>query len=491
MDTLTFFEKPARSADIVDIKDYDLVVIGAGSAGIPCAFKAAELGAKVALLQKSPVAMAQGNYGSGVKLEGTDLVDLQQLLNRLEEASNHRADRKQLEMWAFHSGEAISWLINLAEEAGAQVEDLGTGAQTVVTQSLGLKVEFVSSFFGPKPYTVGQGMQAICKLAEKKGVHIFYKTPALELVQDDKHCVKGVIAQGQEGLIQFNARKGVVVATGDYANDDAMMHHYLPDMDYIARKRFGYTGDGHKMIAWVGGRMENVGHTKMCHDMDAGPASMMNNPYLRVKMNGQRFCDESIGMELMNCYLNSQDDQGYYCQVFDANYQEQARKTGFPSESPDKLRNWMPEEECEHTGVMKGLIATYKADSLEELAEKLGIADLDTFKASVNRYNEICHTGKDLDFGTPQKNLCPVLQGPFYGIKRHIRFTIACSGMVVNDHMQVLDQENHPISGLYAAGNVAGRFFGGADYPLDVFGLNLGRNYTQGYVIAKEIMGKK
>ncbi|MCF0154218.1 MAG: FAD-binding protein, partial [Veillonella sp.] len=63
MTLLPFFEKIEATPAVNDVKNYDIVVVGAGSPGIPCAFKAAELGAKVAIIQKGPIAMAQGNYG--------------------------------------------------------------------------------------------------------------------------------------------------------------------------------------------------------------------------------------------------------------------------------------------------------------------------------------------------------------------------------------------------------------------------------------------
>lgn len=106
-----------------------------------------------------------------------------------------------------------------------------------------------------------------------------------------------------------------------------MMDYYLPDMTNFALKRTGRSGDGHKMIVWAGGRMENVGHTKMAHDMDSGPTSLMSAPYLRVKLNGKRFCDETVGMELMNCYLTFAEDSGHYCQIFDSRYVDQAKKS--------------------------------------------------------------------------------------------------------------------------------------------------------------------
>ena len=82
---------------------------------------------------------------------------------------------------------------------------------------------------GPKPYNNGEGMKVLADVAAEAGVEIFYNTPAEQLVKNgDK--VTGVIAKGDEGYIQFNAAKGVIVATGDYQNDEEMSNYYLPDL---------------------------------------------------------------------------------------------------------------------------------------------------------------------------------------------------------------------------------------------------------------------
>ena len=108
--------------------------------------------------------------------------------------------------------------------------------------------------FGPKPYNTGEGMKALAEYAEKQGVDFFYSTEAKQLV-GDSNGITGVIAKGSDGNIQFNAKKGVILAAGDYQNDDDMVNYYIPDpeeprpqTDEQDRRR---TQDGH-----LGGRRD-------------------------------------------------------------------------------------------------------------------------------------------------------------------------------------------------------------------------------------------
>ena len=142
------------------------------------------------------------------------------------------------------------------------------------------------------------------------------------------------------------------------------------------------------------------------------------------------------------------------------------------------------------TGVFPDAIRTFKADTLEDLAEKLEINDVDAFVETVNRYNELCEKGQDEDFGKPPEYLAKVDTPPFYGIHRWVRMSAICSGVDVNADHQCLTPEGEVIEGLYAIGNCAGGFYGGIDYPLTVFGLSLGRCYTEGYVIGRMVAEK-
>ena len=150
------------------------------------------------------------------------------------------------------------------------------------------------------------------------------------------------------------------MACGDYQNDEEMLHYYQPDMTNFEPKQTNKTGDGHKMVVWAGGKIEDLAHTKMLHDFDAGPASMCDMPFLAVKMDGTRFVNETVEMSLMNCYLRSKEDSGHYCQVFDSNYMEAAAEWPGKLVDPEGLKVYMPEEDVEREGVFEGQINTFK-----------------------------------------------------------------------------------------------------------------------------------
>ncbi len=483
----SFLDAPAAITDIKETKDYDVVIVGAGAAGVPAAITAKQAGASVAVIQKESTAISQGNTATGILLDKSDPAGVEAVVSTLLAKHEYRAKREQVELWAKNSGEAITWLLETAQQCGAQVSDTTKKWTSGVQNVNGYEVNYLSIDFGPKPYNTGEGMKALAEYAEKQGVDFFYSTEAKQLV-GDSNGITGVIAKGSDGNIQFNAKKGVILAAGDYQNDDDMVNYYIPDLKNLGRKQTNKTGDGHKMAIWAGGAMEEIGHTKMLHDFDAGPGSMCDMPFLAVKMDGTRFCDETCGMSIMNNFLRSETDQGNYCQIFDNNYTETAASWPGKLFDQEAIKAYMPEEPGEKKGVYEGQIATFKADTLDELAKKLGITDAAAFKKAVERYNELVAKGVDEDFGKEAKYLAPIDTPPFYGTHRHVRVSAIVSGVNVDEHMRVLkDGTNEAIPGLFAIGNVAGNFFAGVDYTMWMPGLSLGRAHTQGYVAGKYV----
>jgi len=486
---LSFLKMPEKikDADISKTEIFDVVVVGAGASGVPAALSAFENGASVVVLQKENIAISQGNSGAGIDLAKSDKAGVEALVSKLMTDNAHRSNPKLLREWAYHSGEAVSWVIDRAIKAGAKVFDQGNLQQVKILEMNGYRLSFNTAYFGPKPYNNGDGMQALARYAEKAGVKFYYSTPALQLVQTDSGKVTGVIAKTEDGkYIRFLAKKGVILATGDYQNDKAMCDYFIPDAKYYGRKQSNKTGDGFKMGYWAGGVIEPIGHTKMIHDMDGGPVTMCDMPFLAVDQTGKRFVNENVEMAVLNNYLRQPERAGQYSQIFDSNYMTQAAKWPGVLVPPEGMRNYMPDEPGSHDHVSTPFINTHKADTLEELAVKIEV-DPATLVATVKRYNELAALGADTDFGKPAHQLFPINKPPFYGIHRTLRLSAVCSGLLVDENHRCIDDQGNPIKGLYAVGNLGGGFYGGVDYPLIVYGLSLGRCYTFGYLVGRHV----
>ncbi|HLO68246.1 MAG TPA: FAD-binding protein [Holophaga sp.] len=487
--TLQFMPKPKAIPEkaIVATHTCDVVVVGAGASGVCAALSAQEAGAKVIVLQKAPFAVSQGNTGTGLDLDGCDKAGVEALVARIIGDNNHRSNPKLVRQWAYNSGQAVKWVIDRAKKGGSPVIDQGNLQHGPNLKVNGYKMNYITSFFGPKPYTTGDGMRHLAAYAEKQGVKFFYRHPAMSLVQSPAGAVIGVIAQDPQGkYVRFMAKKGVILATGDYQSNKAMSDYFLPDLRNLGRKQMDRDGDGFVLAYWAGGVIEPIGHTKMLHDFDAGPATMCDMPFLAVDRKGKRFVSECVDMSLLNNYLKSEEDAGHYCQIFDADYMTRAAKWPGRLVPPEGLKNYMPGVPGPKKGVLEPFINTHVADTLEELARKLEI-DPANLVATVKRYNELAAAGRDEDFGNPAEKMAPVLKAPFYGIHRTVRVSAITSGMVVNENHNALAADGKPIKGLYVVGNLSGGFYGGIDYPLTVPGLSLGRCYTIGYLTGKHV----
>ncbi|MBR6365823.1 MAG: FAD-binding protein [Lachnospiraceae bacterium] len=519
------------------VREFDIVVVGAGAAGVPAAGWAAELGAHVALLQKESHVVSQGNCGSAIIKSRSTEAGIAKWIHHTNGLCDWRADVKQLRAYADHSEEAMMWFWN---RGGFTTEtEYGDGSKVDSnTESAKLLNDgdklcaFISTsgdftgtwrdrensyeygddhcyfwapWVGPKPLNVGNALKNILDNVKAKhpNLETFFSTPAVQLVKEGERVV-GVIGRSPEGdYIRFNAKKAVILATGDYTNNAAMVKRWCPDIDRFDKKQFGKTGDGHILAISAGAQIEPLGHTKMMHDFDS--ALMWEEPFLYLNMNGERFTNEYTGFVYMGNLLKYQPSykgtmldadhkesgsKGWYCTIYDDSYMT------WPDESfvsgkvpPQVMKKFIPGAVENPQGVFKNLIDLHCCDTLEQLAEELGLP-FETMKASIDRYNSLCEAGCDTDFGKPGKYMHKIEKAPFWGARKHIRVSAEVSGVIVNENAQALDASGNPIPGLYCAGNLGGPFYGGADYPFHQTGLSLGRCYTFGMIAAKHAMGE-
>ena len=324
------------------------------------------------------------------------------------------------------------------------------------------------------------------KHAIGNGVTIQYQTRARQLVRGENGRVTAVIATDPDGsYVQYNARKAVILCTGDYGNNPRMMQQYCPLGADIALENNIYmtrnedlrvapeplnTGDGYQMVMRIGGVMGPGPHAPMAH-ATAGPLG--NAPFLRVNLNGERYENEDVTAQSIANSLNHQPRKKAW-QIFDSKWQEELTHMGiglgrFYSVT-EKVRN-----DFETLAV--------RAETLDELAEKIGVP-AKTFAATVARYNTMVKNGRDADFGKNPERLTPLTEPPYYAGLTKQEFLVVLGGLNANLKQQPLDADNKPIPGIYLAGNMIGNRFA-IDYPVMCAGLSHGLAYVTGRLAGK------
>ena len=461
---------------------------------------AAEAGAKTILIEKFGHDMASGirdtlaACGSKQQQEDGDDVNKKDAVRYLCNWSQGYTRRSLAQVWADRSGETIDWFTDVLAESGIDFRheiDEKHDNDNYEVLDVGHSTQYGDE------YSEQLTMDAVLKHAEADGLEVQYEITMVKLEKDGDR-VTGLIAKNaNDEYVRYNASKGVILATGDYMNNEAMVKRWCPDVDGFDKKQYQKTGDGHIMAIDAGAKMENLGHTKMMHDFDSG--LMYEEPFLYVNMEGKRFCNEDTGFVYMgnitkyvpkfngnNVDANHPDGSlGWYCQIYDNDYMSYAN-----SPIPEQvMTKYIPGAVENPQGVFTNLIDTYKADTIEELAGLLGVP-ADELQKTIDRYNELCDKGADVDFGKKSAYMHKIVTAPFWGIRKHIRVSSIDSGVNTNANGQALDADGKVIEGLYCVGNVGGVFYGGADYPFHQTGLSLGRCYTFGMLAAKHAMGK-
>lgn len=478
-------EKIAES-DITETHEYDIVVVGAGNSGLAAVASALKNNASVACVEKAPQANSSGMAAGGIDLDESDTAAVQYIIDQHMRANDYRPVREVVETWAFRSGEALKYMMEFTagcEDPMDYPAEGGVVAPFVTFPYPGTDMSAKVFVLMPKSGNYAKADPVIAEYAASKGAEFFYSMPAQQLATNESGAITGVICQAEDGSYQlFNAAKGVILAAGDYQNDEEMLRYYCPDLIGASPMQIEKTGDGLKMAMWVGGVVEPVGHTKMSHNYGNGP--MGDQPFLSVNLKGERFCGETAPLFQTQTFFRLKNEPVEYFQVFDGNYSEQVKGWGGEPTPETGFKGFM------ERGTM------IQADTLEDLATAAEIEDVDVFKATVQRYNELAAKGCDEDYGKIAAYMKPVDTPPFYAIRRRLPITAIVSGLLTDAGQHVLDESGEPISGLFAAGNTAGGFFGATDYPLRVMeadpigrstieGVSVGRAMTAGYVAAE------
>ena len=500
-----YFAKPDPITDIAETVETDVVVVGAGNGGLIAGASVVDQGAKLILVEKNamPISWAgeMGAYNTKLMKEKYGIEELLEISNEICRYASYENDQRLVNLWLFNSGRTMDWFVDQMESKGVHMF-LETDMKDCRYMNKPQTHTVYETFEELGPNYMGSQLAnpKWVEIIGEKGGDIMWETTAKQLVQDADGKVTGIIVQAKDGkYIQINAAKGVILSTGGYGGNPEMMAALrYRDKDVICNNlgcAFAM-GDGIKMAMWAGADIDRnhsggIAFDRAAVDLDHHTGAPYttglgdiwwpgSQPWLNLNTRGERFCNEDNTYDF---HINSWLMQpGHICfQIFDSNYWSDvvafhtticSRVVAVPgARNSEVLPNVMPCKDGEqfYNVYIKPALDSGKlmqADSLDELADKLGFEGQfkENFLKSVERYNELCDGGVDLDFGKQKKDMTPIKQGPFYGIAIGEWLLATMNGVRVNTNLQAIKPDGEAIEGLYVVGNDMGGFFANS-YP--------------------------
>jgi fumarate reductase flavoprotein subunit len=466
-----FAVAPAKASELGE-PDYscDWLVVGAGNTGLFGAVHGLELGMETILLEASEYTGGGGAGTEATQLfndskylaeSGTECGDFADIYHYFGVQNAWLNDGLLFSNYVKYNHGPHDWLYD---------HDFGT----VFCSAGGLEAPVGGIMYEG----MGSGVNAfVTKTFKEEGGTLLTQTRATKLVVDDEGAVVGAIAENAEEGELYISAKNVFLGTGGFGANPDMVAFYIGEAGTIAYKRdeqvgIPHLGDGICMALGVGGVESQemwaaaVGQGSPANFEDDPWDSPVDwagrEPFLWVNDLGKRLGNENWQSISTTFGVAYRQNGGYYWNVFDQDTVERMQTEPFIMGSrwviaPEGDGDPIPEM-GEVLNAHNGNGGVVVADTLEELAEACGI-DYDGLAATVERYNGYCEAGEDLDFYKDPSCLLPVAKAPFYAVKQVPTWFSTLNGVVVDEDLHVLDENDKPIPGLFAGGADASQFF--------------------------------
>ena len=517
-------EPDIDEAAITETVDTDILIVGAGNGGMGAAAYAAAHGLNFRVIEQNGNVQDTRHWvgavdGFGAQAQGIKM-DRAKLLSEISRYASGKCDQRVVKTWINESGEMIEFIRSIMEDK--------YGVKMVYTYGDEAKwpaenAEHNTDYMYPEiEYTYDRSSGAarnelLLQYIQELGYDVDFKTSLAKLEKDSTGRITGIIAQSTEDdhFIRYNANKGVLLACGGFPGNPYMMEQLDP-LGTSVTTACSYSpadkGYGIRAAVWAGANLDKEA-APMLFDRGIvapgvdggyvasdsafggkafpGPIRQYNpgtQPFLKVNRNGERFANESSPYNDI-VYAAAHQPGRVYAQICDVNVLEDAKRfhtIGCSAQTRNAGAEYIQKQmdNAEKEGVF------FKADTIEELADKLGFTGeaKDTFLATVERYNELYDKQNDEDFGKPAYRLSAIRTAPFYGCWLGASLLCTEQGIAINDKGQALDNDNKPMPGLYVTGDMSGSFFAN-NYPCLMAGVAMGRTLTYAIKAIKQMGG--
>ena len=420
--------------------DCDVVVVGAGGAGLTAAVRATQEGAKVLVLEKMPMVGGNSLKASGgmncadTKFQAAAGITDSGVEEFIEDTMNggHQLnDRALVTTLAENSAEAVEWL----ESIGAPLPKVAaTGGTTH---------KYLHSPEDGSPV----GSYLVAKLseeAEKQGIEIMLNTTATEILMQDGAAV-GVKAEDSAHDYTVNA-KAVILATGGFGSNFDLMCSFNPSLaNAVTTNHPGATGDGIMMAEAVGAATVDMDQIQL-HPTVYQATSMLVSEKMRslgailVNQEGKRFCNDLSTRDAVSA-AELQQTGGYAYIIFD--------------------QNLVDHNKSAQEYINKGMAA--QGASYEELAVNMGLEGdaVQNFVETMDVWNKAVASGVDEEFGRNNGMDDDLSTAPFYAIQIAPGIHHTMGGIKIDTDAEVISTDGSVIPGLFAAGETTGGVHGG------------------------------
>ncbi|MBM6614982.1 flavocytochrome c [Desemzia sp. RIT804] len=420
-----------------ELKDtYDIIIVGAGGAGMTAAIEAKDAGLNPVILEKMPVAGGNtSKSSSGMNASNTKFQEAEGIEDSNDafyeetlEGGQGTNDKELLRYFVDHSAAAIDWL----DGNGIKLDNL------TITGGMSQKRTHRPS---DGSAIGGYLVEGLLKNVHERGIPIFVNADVTDINENDGKVNEVTVEINGEEPKTLTG-KAIIVTTGGFGASKEMIEEFRPDLsNYVTTNQEGSTGDGITMVENLGGQTIDMDQIQIHPTVQQDKGILIGEVVrgegaILVNQDGERFVNELNTRDKVSAAISDLPEKSAYL-IFDQGVRDRAKAIDFYEQ--------------------QGYVISGK--DIEELAEQIDIP-ASQLQATVDTWNQSVANKADEEYNRTTAMENDLTKSNYFAIKIAPGIHYTMGGIKINTQTEVLNKENQPIEGLYAAGELVGGLHG-------------------------------